>query len=166
MKKSVLILGIALVSFSNIGNAKNSVSSSYNLSQNAILSDDKGAKANKAVKFEKPSLVEDTETFKPETVIAHIPKTVLEIIIEGDKIVENMVSDNAELIEYEESMKKIIAQSDLITENAVPNVTYSLYIERSVEDEIAELELIIESNESNQTISLNLKQINSNRIIF
>ena len=160
MKNSVLILGIALVSFSNICNAKNTANVSYNLFQNINLSDDNFKKQNDvAEKHEKPSLAEDAEVFNPETVIVNNPKTVKEIIAEGDKIVETIVSD-IEFMEYEESMKEIIAQSDLIIESKVSNETYPLYFERTVEDEIVQLEMVIESNVNNEVRSLDFKQIN------
>lgn len=167
MKNSVLILGIALVSFSNISNAKNTINLSYDAFQNTILADNNAeCQVDKAVKFEKPSLVENVEVFNPETVIANNPKTVKEIIAEGDKIVEAKVSDDKEFMEYEESMREIIAQSDLTIESNVSNETYPLFVERTIQDEIAELEMIIESTESNETRSLNLKKINSNSLLI
>jgi DNA polymerase III epsilon subunit-like protein len=163
MKKSVLILGIALVSFSNICNAKNATDMPFNLFQDTFLSDDNlVVQSNEVAKFGKPSLVEEEKVFNPETVIARNLKTVEEIIAEGDKITEYVVSNDLEFMEYEESMRQIIAQSDLIIENSVSNETHYLDIERSVEDKIAELELIIESNETNKEYSLDFKKINTN----
>ncbi|REH01597.1 hypothetical protein [Flavobacterium aquicola] len=167
MKNSVLILGIALVSFSTIGNAKNTVNLSDKLFQNIILSDDTAkTKNNESVKFEKPSLAENLEVFNPETVIAAVPKTIKEIIAEGDKIVENTVSDDLALMEYEETMRQIVAQSDLITENSVSDVVYPLQIERTLSDEIAEMELIIDSNVSSEAKPLDFKKINSESIMI
>lgn len=165
MKNSVLILGIALVSFSNISNARNTINLKNNLFQNTIISNDGEVKKSHVdTKFKKPSF-EDIKVFNPETIIVREPKTIKEIIIEGDKIVENTVSDDLEFMEYEESMREIIAQSDLITENIISDDTHPLYIERTVEDEIAELELIIESKETNELNRLDFKKINSNSIL-
>ncbi|PKB18017.1 hypothetical protein [Flavobacterium sp. 5] len=169
MKNSVLILGVALVSFSNICNAKNTVNLSNNLFQNIVLSDDTTeTRTNEAAKFEKPSLIDDVEVFNPETVITSTPKTIKEIIVEGDKIVENAVSvsDEVAFMEYEESMREIVAQSDLITESTVSDVTYPLYIERTLSDEITEMELVIESNVTNEAQPLDFKKINSNSIMI
>jgi hypothetical protein len=164
MKNSVLILGIALVSFSNICNAKNTVSLPYSSFQNTILSNDTEIQNDGIANFAKPSLAEEA-LFNPEAVIANNPKTVKEIIAEGDKIVETIAPNDSEFIAYEESMKEIIAQSDLTTESNVSNEMYPLYFERSAEDEIAELELIIESNEINPLCPLDFKKINKNSII-
>jgi hypothetical protein len=167
MKNSVLILGIALVSFSNICNAKNTTKLSINLFQNIILSDGiTKTRTNETAKFEKPSLAVDIEIFNPEAVIASTPKTIKEIIVEGDKIVENTFSDELEFLEYGKSMREIIAQSDLITESAVSDVIYPLYIERTLSDEITEMELVIESNVTNEVQPLNFKKINSNSIMI
>nr|WP_315153653.1 hypothetical protein [uncultured Flavobacterium sp.] len=161
MKNSVLILGIALVSFSNICNAKNAVALPYSSFQNTILSNDTQIQNEGTAKFVKPSLAEEA-LFNPETVISFSSKTVKETIAEGDKIVETIVPDDSEFMAYEESMKEIITQSDQAIESNVSNETYSLYFERTVIDEIAELELIIESNGTNEVSPLDFKKINNN----
>jgi hypothetical protein len=167
MKKSVLILGIALISFSNVCNAKNTINLQHNLFQNIDLSDDTTeTRTNETVRFEKPSLTEDAKVFNPETVIASNPKTINEIIAEGDKIIEYTVSDDLEFMEYEQSMREIIIQSDFITENAVPDVIYPLFIEKTLSDEITEMELVIESKVTDEAKLLDFKKINSNSIMI
>jgi hypothetical protein len=163
MKKSILILGIALVSLTTICNASNA--SNNQIHQGSILSD-YGLLPNEKGTVTKPSLKEDIEIFNPETVIAYNPKTEKEIIAEGDKIIENTASDDVEFMVYEESMKEIIAQSDLIIENTVSSEVYPLYIERTMEDEIAALEMIIESKETNEVRPLDFKKINSNAMMI
>ena len=162
MKNSVLILGIALVSLSNTY-AKNTDLLSKKTFQNIIFTDDTTS-IDKVATFEKPSL--DLQVFYPETVITTNPKTIKEIIAEGDKIVENTVSDDLEFMEYEESMRKIIAQSELIIESNVSDVIYPLYVEKTLYDEIAEMELIIESKVSDEVQALDFKKINSNAIMM
>jgi hypothetical protein len=167
MKKSVLILGVVLVSFSNISNAENTVNLPYHSFENIIVSDDTTEIQNNEVgKFEKPFLSEEAEVFNPESVIAYNPKTIKEIISEGNKIVEVAVSDDLDFMEYEESMREIIAQSDLITENTSSDKIYPLYIERTISDEITEMELIIESNVTNEVQSLDFQKINSDSIMI
>jgi len=167
MKNSVLILGVVLVSFSTISNAKSTVNLPYHSFENIILSDDTAEiQNNETGKFEKPSLAENVELFNPETAIAYKPKTIKEIIIEDNKIVEAIVSDDLEFMEYEESMREMIAQSDLITENTASDRIYPLCIERTIFDEIAELELIIESNATNGTKPLDFKKINGDSIML
>jgi len=163
MKNSLLILGIALVSLTNVCNAANSVGRPVSSFKDDILVDNKGVSTEK-VKLVKPDLSEETEAFNPETVIAYNRKTVKEIISEGDKIIENEASDDLEFMAYEESMKEIITQSDLIIENTVSNETSPLYTERTIEDEISELEMIIESTETNESRPLNFKKINSDSL--
>lgn len=167
MKNSVLILGVALVSFSTISNAKNTVTLPYQSLENIIVSDDIIETQNNAAgKFEKPFLAEEADVFNPETVIAYNPKTIEEIITEGDKIVETAVSDDLEFMAYEQSMREIIAQSDLITENTSSDKIYPLYIERTISDEITEMELIIESNITNEVKPLDFKKINGDSIMI
>nr|WP_315201396.1 hypothetical protein [uncultured Flavobacterium sp.] len=167
MKNSVLILGVALISLSNISNAKSTVNLPYSSFENSILSDNNTKiKTREEAKFEKLSLVENVELFNPETVIAYNPKTIKEIIAEDNKIVEATVFDELEFMEYEESMREIIAQSDLITENTSSDIIYPLCIERTIFDEVAEMELIIESNVTNEVKPLNFKKINGNSIMI
>ncbi|WP_264564072.1 hypothetical protein [Flavobacterium sp. N3904] len=166
MKNSILILGIALVSLTNVCNAKSTFSKSVNSFQLATLTvDNEVVVPNEEVKITKPSLNIDAEVFNPENVIAYNRKTVKETIAEDDKITENTTSNDLEFMAYEESMKEIIAQSDLITESKVSNEVFPLYIIKSVEDEIAEMELIIESTETNEVSPLDFKKINSNSIM-
>ena len=166
MKNSVLILGIALVSFSTISNAKSTVNLPYSSFENIILSDSiTEIKTSAEAKFGKPSLAEEAAVFNPETVIAYNPKTIKEIIDEDNKIVEATVSDELEFMEYEESMREIIAQSDLITENTVSEIIYPLSIERTIFDDVQEMELIIESTISNETKPLDFKKINGDSIM-
>jgi hypothetical protein len=163
MKNSILILGIALVSLTNVCNASNAINNEIH--QGSILSD-YGLVSDETATVTKPSLKVDTEIFNPETVIVYNPKTVKEIIAEGDKIIEYTASDDLEFMVYEESMKEIIAQTDLVIENTVSNEVYPLYFERTIEDEIAELEMIIESKVSNEVNPLDFKKINSNSMMM
>nr|WP_315157439.1 hypothetical protein [uncultured Flavobacterium sp.] len=167
MKNSVLILGVALVSFSTISNAKSTVNLPYQSFENIIVSDDSiETQNNVTAKFEKPFLAEEAEAFNPETVIAYNPKTIEEIITEGNKIVEAAVSYDSEFMVYEESMREIIAQSDLITENTASDKIYPLCIERTISDEITELELIIESTITNEVQSLDFQKINGDSFMI
>jgi hypothetical protein len=164
MKKSILILGIALVSLTNVCNASSAINNQIH--QESILSD-YGLVSNETVTVTKPSLNEDTEIFNPETVIRYDrTKTIAEIIIEDDKITEYTNTDELEFTALEESMKEVIAQSDSIIENTVSNVVYPLYVERTIEDVIAELEMIIESKETNEASPLDFKKINSNSMMI
>src|SRR6218665_644224 len=113
MKNSVLILGTALLSLSGICNAKNAVGLRSNSFQSTIFSEGNSeVKSNETTKFKKPSLVEDVEVFNPEAIITYLPKTEEEIISEGDKIVDNLDSDNVKFASDEKSMREKIAQLD------------------------------------------------------
>jgi len=166
MKKSVLISGVVLLLFFNICNAKEAVSVSSAIFQNTILlNDTTNVQSNKPRAFEKPSLAEEVEVYNPERIIAYSPKTVKEIIEEGDRIVNYPVSDNEGFINSEESMKEVIAQGELIIERKVSDLMYPLYIEKSIDDEIAELELIIDSKETNKESPLDFNKINKNSML-
>jgi thiaminase len=166
MKNSILILGIALVSLTTVCSAANTTNNPFHLFKETILADNNEAEqSQKTARLAKPSLNEEAEVFNPETVIAYTAKTVKETIAEGDEIIENTTSYDAEFMAYEESMKEIIAQSDLIIENTVSNETFPLYGERTMEDEIAELEIIIESTETNEVSPLDFKKINNNSMM-
>jgi hypothetical protein len=162
MKNSLLFLGIALVAFTNVSNAKNTVSESFSSFQKDFNSDDnEGIFPIKKPAIARPSLNEEIETFNPEIVIVHNGKTSDETIAEGDKIIKNTISDDMEFMAYEASVKEIIAQADLVIENSVSNETFPLFYDRTVADEIAELEMIIESKETNEILPLDFKKINS-----
>lgn len=166
MKTSILILGIVLVFFTNVCNAKSITNESIGpFSKNVFADDNDGLFSTDEANTDKPFMNEDTEVFNPETVILYNGKTVEETIAEGDKIIESTASDDFEFMVYEESMKEIIAQADLIIENSVSNEAYPLFNERTIEDEITALEMIIESNESNETRPLDFKKINSNSVL-
>lgn len=165
MKNSVLILGIALVSFSGVCNANNTVSLTSNLFQNTILIDGIiEQKSNKIVQEDKaslnPSLVENLELLDSKK--GNSSKIVNEISVEGDQIIDNTISDEEEFIEYEKAMKKIIAQSELIIDSTVSDLIFPLNDDKTINNEIAALEMIIESNAINEGIPLDFKKINKN----
>lgn len=167
MKNLFLILGITLMSLTNVCNATNTVGTPVNSFREAILANDnEGILSAEKGKIVKPSSNEDAETFNPDAVIAYNRKSMKEIIAEGDQIIENVTSDDMEFMVYEESMKGIIAQSDLIIENNISDEAYPLFNERTLEDVIAELEMIIESTETNETRPLDFKKINSNSLLI
>lgn len=163
MKNSILILGITLVSLSNICKASNTINSQVATYQAIVsLSENDTITSNEKTAIVKPEVIMDSETFNPETVIGSNSKTVNEIISENDKLTENTTSDEIEFIVFEDSMKDIIAQSDLIIENTVSNEAYPLFIENTIESEITQLEMVIESSVSDEVSPLNFKEINKN----
>jgi hypothetical protein len=167
MKNLILILGITLVSLTNVCNAANSINKQSNVFQEVALNDNDNQEISSYSKetITKPCLIEESEVFNPETVIAFDKKTIKETIDEADKIIENNTSDDLEFMLYEESMKGIIAQSDLIIENSVSNEFQPLSFERTIEDEIAELDMIIENAEMNEIHPLDFKIINKNSVL-
>ncbi|WP_268846819.1 hypothetical protein [Flavobacterium aestivum] len=166
MKNSILVLGITLVTLSNVCNASN-VKSDLIYQGNVLSDSDIVLESNEPGKVVKPYLKADTETFNPDTVIRYDNrKTVKEVISEDDKIIEYTNTDEMEFNALEESMKEVIVQSDLITEFNTSSEDYTIYTGRSIEDEIAELELITENNESNETSPLDFKIINSNSMML
>ena len=166
MKNSILILGIALVSLTNVCNASNALNfQKATYEETVLLSDNEIVLSNKKTTIAKPEIAFESEAFNPETVIEFVSKTTKDIITENDKITENTISDELEFMVYEDSMRDIIAQSDLIIENTISNETYPLSFQTSIETEIAQLELIIESTVSNEVAPLNTKEINKNALL-
>jgi hypothetical protein len=166
MKNSILILGIALVSLSNVCKASNTINSQVATYQAIVcLNENDTITSNEKIAIAKPELTMDSETFNPETVIGFNTKTVNEIITENDKLTENTTSDEIEFIVFEDSIKDIIAQSNLIIENTVSNDAYPLSIENTIESEIAQLEMMIESSVSDEVSPLNFKEINKNTLL-
>lgn len=168
MKNSILILGIALVSLTNVCNASSIIKHKNNTCQENVSDEYNVALLpNTETTVKKTSLNEESETFNPGSVILYNNvKTIKEIIAEDDKIIENSESDSLDFLLYEESMKEVITQSDLVIENTVSNEVHPLYFERTVEDEIAELEMVIESTVSDETRPLDFKKINANSAVL
>lgn len=166
MKNSILILGIALVSLTNVCNASNIINNQIN--QERFFSDsDIVFQSNEMGTAVTSYLKKDTEIFNPEVVIKYDNrKTVTEIIRENDKITEYVNTDELEFNALEESMKEVIAQSDLITEYMASDEDYTIYNGKGIEDEIAELELIIDSGETDEVSQLDFKKINSNSMMM
>jgi hypothetical protein len=166
MKSLIFILGITLVSFTNVCNASNKYGKHLNSFQEVYLSTDNYCINQKQITaIKNPSLVKDSEEFNPDKVIVYNQKTMKDIIDEGDVITEFSASDDMNFKEYENAMKAIIAQFDLFTENSVSNDVFPLTEARTIENQIAELEQIIESKETNEFSPLDFNKINSNSMM-
>jgi hypothetical protein len=166
MKSLIFILGITLVSFTNVCNASNKYGKHLNSFQEVYLSTDNCCmNQNQITAIKNPYLAKDSEEFNPDAVIVYNQKTIKEIINEGDIITEFSASDDIDFKEYENSMKEIILQFDLITENSVSNEVFSLTEARTIENRIAELEQIIESTETNEVSPLDFDKINTNSMM-
>jgi hypothetical protein len=168
MKNSILILGIALVSLTNVCNASSIIKHKNNTCQESVSDEYNVALLpNAETTVKKTPLNEESETFNPGSVILYNNvKTIKEIIAENDMVTEYSNSDDLDFLVYEQQMKEVIAQSDLVIENTVSNEVYPLYFERTMEDEIAELEMIIESTVSNEIRPLDFKKINEKTTIL
>ena len=166
MKSLIFILGITLVSFTNVCKASNKYAKHLNSFQEVYLSTDNCCiNQNQITATKNPSLVKDSEEFNPDAVIVYNQKTIKEIINEGDIITEFTASDDIDFKVYENSIKEIIAQFDLITENSVSKEVFPLTEARTIENQIAELEQIIESTETNEVSPLDFNKINSNSMM-
>ena len=164
MKNSILILGMALVPFTNVCNAKSIGSDSTSRFPIGVFADDaSGMSLKSQAMIPKPAVTEDAVAFNPETVIPFVSKTLDETIAQGDKIIENEASNDLAYMLYYESMKTIIAQEDLTIENSLSE-TGSLS-SRTEQDDISELEMVIESKETNEERPLDFKKINSNPVM-
>lgn len=162
MKKIPLIIGIAIVAFANVCDAK-SIAKKKEYLYPGVLSviDNKTETPPENTKIVKPHVDTELDELNPDSLIPYVSKSINEVIAENDKIIENEALNDLDYFVYEESMKDVIAQFDLIIENSVSNETYPLFYERTPADEVVELEKIIESTVSNEIMPLDFKKINS-----
>lgn len=156
MKNSLFILAFALVSLSNVCDAKSFAFDSKSASS-AELASELSSKTKNVLA--KPSVGASMQEFNPETLIAYRAKSAKEIIVEDDKITETIAPADLDFMEFEATMKELISVGDLIVENTDSKEVYPLFYERSMEDQIAELELIIESTVTEEAFSLDINNV-------
>jgi len=169
MKKSIIYLGLALVT---LFNAQAETTLVNGLDTNITL-----AAAVKAEQYQKSLIVtlpkthkisvpgEDKTIINPATLItANKAKTIEEIIAEDKKITESIIKSEEVLFFSEKTNEEIIAADKQITDVQITETFQPLYIEPSVEDKIAEDNSIIEANLP-ETQSLDFETINRNSIL-
>jgi hypothetical protein len=161
MKSLIFILGVTLVSFTNVCNGE----IIYNKQFNADLLVDQTTEStaicqNQFSEIKRSSSINNLGDFDPDTVLEYNQKTNEEIIKEGELITEFNDSDDIDFVNYEKEMKVIISQFDLITENSVSHEIFSLTEPKTIENQIAEWEQIIESYETNEVHPLDFNTIN------
>ena len=172
MKKSIIYLGIALVSLSNVSNASNAFRNGkiFLYQEKSLLIGIENLEEKKA-----PKIVDET-IFNPETVVSvNYVKTIEQIITENKSIIEDNTTVNNELVYLEKSIEDIINADNQLIESNINNQVEPIYIEKSIEDIINADNQLIESNISNEVYPLdleilnrktdNLKQINKDKFI-
>jgi type IV secretory pathway TrbL component len=188
MKNSILFIGIAFVSLTNISNASNIAKKLSDSCQVVILDE------NNISNFE---IIESVNKNK-------IEKSADELIAEDNAITDNNISNATEVLDFyiinaksipdeivesvnqckiEKSADELFAEDDAITENNISNATEVLdfyiintnsipdeimesvnqcKIEKTTDELIAEDNAITESNISNETKVLDFELINRN----
>ena len=172
MKKSIIYLGIALVSLSNVSNASN------NLTNEKIFfyKEKSFSLGNENLKEKKAPKIVDETIFNPETVVPmNYAKPIEQIITENKRIIEDNATVNNELVYLEKSIQEIIIADNQIIESNINNQVEPIYIEKSIEDIINADNQLIESDISNEVYPLDfeimnrkidtLKQINKQKFI-
>lgn len=167
MKKSIIYLGIALVSFANVCSASNSLRN-----DKRVLEQDSqenlGCQQEESLSFAKvsfgqknfPAIADETVLY-PETVMSvNSVNSIEQIIADNNRIIENNPTINQELFYIEKPIEEVIISNNQIIENNIDNTIRPLYLEKTIEDFIAEDNLIIESNISNEVFPLDFEKIN------
>lgn len=151
MKNSLLCIGIALVSLTNVCNAANGVGIKGNsvVQKTSLTSTWTLASNNYNYSLTEYEVIESGCTNK-------IEKTIDELIAEDNAITENTISNETQVLDFE-----IINKSDVfeVIENVKTNT-----IEKSADQFIAEDNAITENNISNEIQALDFNVINGNSI--
>ena len=155
MKNSIVFIGIALVSFSNIGNAANLVDKQTNSFQAEILAENIFLNRAEAFKFTLAN--RDTTSLEViESVMKNkTKKTTDELFAEDNAITGNNISNETQALDFE------IIDRYSINDELVECVKSSK-IEKTPEELIAEDNVITENNLSNETQALDFGKINRN----
>jgi hypothetical protein len=155
MKNSIVYIGIALVSLSNICNATNLVDKQTNSFQAKILAENIILNRVEALKFNYSNrdsieieVIESVNTNK-------IEKTTDELIAEDNAITENNISNETQALDFEIINKNSIADE-------VIEIVKINEIEKTPEELIAEDNAITENSTSNETEALDFEIINRN----
>jgi len=151
MKNSVLCIGIALVSLTNVCNAANGVGIKGNsvVQKTSLTSTWTLASSNYNYSLTEYEVIESGCTNK-------IEKTIDELIAEDNAITENNFSNDTQVLNFE-----IINESDVfeVIESVQANIT-----EKSADQFIAEDNAITENNISNNVQALDFNIINRKSI--
>jgi len=155
MKNSIVYIGIALVSLSNICNAANLVDKQTNSFQAEILEESNISNGTETFKFNYANrdttsleVIESVHTNKME-------KTTDELIAEDNAITENNISNETQALDFE------IINRNSINDEVIECANFCK-IEKTPEELIAEDNAITENNLSNETQALDFGKINRN----
>lgn len=160
MKNSIIYLGIALVTFTNVLSAAN-VDQSFTQDDfkaaQTILSDQEALLASNDVDIKDSVNAEDPTLIHMESLaFTSYEKTMEEVIAENNQITESSISNEMTFLFIEKSMEEIIAEDNKIIDSPVTSEVSLLYIERPIEEIIAEDNMIIESTISKEAKPLSL----------
>ncbi|RTY90579.1 hypothetical protein [Flavobacterium sp. GT3R68] len=158
--KNSIILGIALVTFTNALSAANvrqsftqddfKAAQTFQLDQEAILASS-DIDAKDSVNTEDPTIIHmETLAF------TSYEKTIEEIIAENNQITESSISNEMTFLFIEKSIEEVIAEDNKIIDSTPVTEVSLLFIERPIEEIIAEDNRIIESTISSEAKPLSL----------
>jgi hypothetical protein len=148
MKNSVLFIGMALVTLTNVCNGSNLVNmkrnslGEINISNDTRILEQKNRDKN-AIVYE---VIESINANK-------IGKTIEELFAEDNAITENNISNDTQSLDF-----NVINRNSIVEE--VIETPTSPKIEKTADQLIAEDNLITENNISNETLALDFEIIN------
>ena len=166
MKKSIVILGIALAVFSNANAAASKDEAKGNTVIAAAIENEQ-ADAFQAEGIDKTNfaLVQDQEILNPETVLSANQKAIEMVIAENNQITETRIENDGYLLFIEKPIEEIIAEDNKVIESNITTEVRPLYLERTPEDVIAEDNAIIEGD-APQAQPLDFDSINKKQMII
>lgn len=167
MKNSIIYLGIALVSLSNVYSASNGLESektifktdnreNLEMQKVSYLEND-----NEIKSLKKYPLISEETVFNPETVIPmNYASSIEQTIYDSKKIIEDKTTTDDELVYLEKPIEEVIIAGNQVTESAINYQAELIYIEKPIEDIIASDNQLTESTISTDVYLLDFEKIN------
>ena len=161
MKKSIIYLGIALVSLSNVCNASNGFSNERNILDQDFQEKSLSIENKNSAPKNYPAIVAES-TFNPEIIIPMKSENKMEqTIAENNSIIESKIIYNNDLFYIEKSVEDVILADNQLIESEINNQSEPIYIEKSIEEIIYSNNQLIESNISNEVFVLDFEKLNN-----
>ena len=164
MKKSIIYLGISFACFANAA-AENTLRNQTFTTSILVVEQDKIFHSEIYNDKKRLAPVDEQIFFNPETVIFDFSrKTILEIISDNNKIIEDFPLNHEELLFVEKSIEQAIADDNEIIESENNTEIRPLYLEKTVEEVISENNAIIENSMRAEVYPLDFDRINKSQL--
>jgi hypothetical protein len=166
MKKSIIILGIAMAVFTSTKAASTFKSDNRMTATTTVIENEQGDMfAGEGTVSEKRAQapIADQAIVNPEIIMGANQKTMEEVIAENNKITESTIVNDGSLIYIEKSIEDIIVDDNKIIESANTTELRPLYLDTTIEDKIAEDNAIIGNDAANEVQPLDFEKINKSQ---